>query len=204
MVRKDMARFEDYVYDGTIILKNKLGIKNFENLKAIEERMIIEKLTALYIHPLKGNFDALHLKTLHKYLFGDLYDFAGKYRDIEMFKDQTSYLDYHEIENKLPKVLEEYKNKKVATSSTFEMGLFLANFYKSIIYVHPFRDGNSRTTREFLREFVLEYYPEYELDYSLMDKENFKLALKESDNYSINLLAYEFYKALVKVNIKSK
>ena len=204
MVIRNMARFEDYVYDGTNVLRNKLGIKDWNNLKAIEEKIILEKLTALYMHPLKGNFDINHLKSLHRYLFGDLYEFAGKLRDVEMFREQSAFLDYVQIPDKLSKVLEEYKQKKVITSSTFEIGLFLANFYKDIIYIHPFRDGNGRTVREFLREYVLVFFPEYELDYSKMNKENALLAIKESDSYSINLLAYEFYNALVKVNIKSK
>ena len=92
---------------------------------------------------------------------------------------------------------------QVVESSLFEIGLFLTKFYKDIIYVHPFRDGNSRTTREFLREYVKVRFG-LELDYSKMDKETFNLALKEPDSYSINTLAYEFYKALVKTDIKTK
>lgn len=199
-----MARFEDYVYDGTNILRNKFGIKDLDKLKALEEKIILEKLTALYIHPLKGNFDTNHLKSIHRYLFGDLYEFAGKIRDVEMFREYSSFLDYNQIPDKLSLLLEEYKNKHVNTSSTFEIGLFLANFYKDLIYIHPFRDGNGRTVREFLREYVLEYFPEYELDYSKMNKENALLAIKESDSYSINLLAYEFYNSLVKVNFINK
>lgn len=199
-----MAKFEDYVYEGTIILKNKFGITNFNELKVLEEKIVLEKLIALGIHPLNGNFDTNHIKAIHRFLFGDIYDFAGKYRDVEMFKEYTSYGDYHDIEKMLPIVLEKYNNMNIPESSLFEKALFLANFYKDIIYIHPFRDGNSRTTREFLREFVLEKMKDYELDYSRMDKETFKLALKDPDNYSINTLAYEFYKALVKVNSKVK
>jgi len=199
-----MAEFEDYVYPGTNILKNKLNIEDFNTLKTIEEKMVFEKLMALYFEPFDDRFDVNHLKNLHKYLFGDLYEFAGKYRDVEMFKEQTSYLDYQKIATELPKVLEYYKNMEVVTSSKFEIALFIAKFYTAIIYVHPFRDGNSRTTREFLREYVKERFKDYELDYSKMDSENFRLALKEKDSYSINTLAYEFYKAMIKTDIKTK
>ena len=92
----------------------------------------------------------------------------------------------------------------VITSSTFEIALFLAKFYRDIIYVHPFRDGNSRTTREFIREYVKAKFIGLELDYSKMDKENFRLALKETDSYSINTLAYEFYKAITKIDVKTR
>ena len=197
-----MAEFKDYVYEGTNVLKNKLDIRDPKELKRVEEEMIVEKLAYLSEHLIDTTFNTEHLKKLHMFLFGDLYEFAGHYRDVEMFKEQTSYLDYHAIPIVLPQVLEEYKNNIVKTSSSFEIGLYLANFYNAIINVHPFRDGNSRTTREFLREFVQVYFPDYKLNYSLMDPNNFKLALKEKDSYSINLLAYEFYKALVKKDIQ--
>ena len=199
-----MANFEDYVYDGGNVLKNKFGITDLKKLKLVEEEIVFKKIFNLSINPIDGNFDSLHLKKIHTYLFEDIYEFAGKWRDVTMFKEQTSYLNYEDIEKMLPLVLSKYNNMKIPEISLFEKGLFLANFYKDIIYIHPFRDGNSRTTREFLREFVLKKMPGYELDYSKMDKNNFKLALKESDVYSINTLAYEFYKALVKINQKEK
>ena len=199
-----MADFNDYVYPGSNLLRNKLNIRDFDTLKSIEEKMALEKLMTLYFNPIDDKFDVNHLKKIHLYLFGDLYEFAGKYRDVEMFKEQTSYLDYRKIETELPKVLEYYKNVNVITSSTFEIALFLAKFYRDIIYVHPFRDGNSRTTREFIREYVKAKFIGLELDYSKMDKENFRLALKETDSYSINTLAYEFYKAITKIDVKTR
>lgn len=56
--------------------------------------------------------------------------------------------------------------------------IFLAEFYYDILTVHPFREGNGRTTREFLREFVDAYIKDYKLKWSRMDKEQLNLGVK--------------------------
>lgn len=189
------GNWEDYVIDGTNMLKNKLGITNQEELTKVENQIILTKLSNLILSNINGNFDSKHLRDLHKYLFGDIYEFAGNYRDVIMYKEQTSYLDYQEIPNKLEEVLEQYKNLEVDSNKCFEVAKYLADFYKALIYVHPFRDGNSRTIREFLREYVLVRFKGYNLDYSKIDANNFKMALVDSRHYPL-LLAYEFYNAL--------
>ena len=69
--------WEDYFIDGTDVLKNKLGITEKEELKEKETEITLRKLVELYERPIEGNFDKEHYCNLHKYLFGDIYDFAS-------------------------------------------------------------------------------------------------------------------------------
>ena len=70
----------------------------------------------------------------------------------------------------------------------------MGEFYRELIYIHPFREGNGRSIREFLREFA-EYKFNYQLDYSKIDKKNFLLGITDKNNYPL-LLAYEIYNAM--------
>ncbi|MBQ8472719.1 MAG: Fic family protein [Bacilli bacterium] len=187
-----MVEFAKYVIPGTNILKNKFGITDPKELIKKEEEIILSKMKELALKTNFGNYDSKHLCDLHRYLFKDLYDFAGNYRDVVMYKGRTYYLPPQEIPKKLEEVLTKYRNLEVNPNPSFDLANHLANFYWEIIRVHPFRDGNSRTTREFLREYTLERF-NYHLDYSKINKEDFKQALVEG--YP-GLLAMEFYKAL--------
>lgn len=81
------TRWNNYFYPGTEVLKNKLGITNAEELQQAEANITFKKLTELYLNPIAGNFDAEHYREIHRYLFGDIYDFAGEYRNVDMRKD---------------------------------------------------------------------------------------------------------------------
>ncbi len=199
-----MANFEDYVIPGTNILRNKLGITNQDELTKVENEMVIYKLSLLYLKNDYGNFDIEHLCNLHKYLFEDLYEFAGHLRDVTMYRESSAFCDYQKIQESLLSVLNKYIKTDVKIYSQFDLARHLGGFYLDLIDIHPFRDGNGRCVREFLREYVSKRFPDYELDYanidSKSDKENFRLASIERDMYPM-LLAFEFNKALV--NVKS-
>jgi len=197
-----MANWEDYMFENTNVLKNKLGITNLDELKKAENEMVVYKLSLLYLKPISCEFDNKHLLDLHKFLFEDLYDFAGCYRDVEIFKT-TGFTHPDEIEKELTLVLEKYKNMEITTNSKFEISKILGEFYRSLINIHPFREGNGRTIREFLRQFVLYKFPSYKLDYTKVDKKNFLLGILEEETYPM-LLAYEIYNALVEEFVKVK
>lgn len=71
-----------------------------------------------------------------------------------------------------------------------------------MIRIHPFREGNGRTIREFLREFTSYKFPDYQLDLSKIDKKNFLIGVVDHDTYP-SLLIYEIYNALTKVSKKA-
>lgn len=75
---------DPYVYSGTAILRNKLGITSAAELEAQERRFATAR--SMQGVP-KGNFDLAHLKVIHEHLFQDIYDWAGKIRTVELSKD---------------------------------------------------------------------------------------------------------------------
>lgn len=171
------TRWNNYFYPGTNVLKNKLGITNAEELQQAEADITFKKLTEIYLNPIEGNFDAEHYREIHRYLFDDIYDFAGEFRNVDMRKD-FYFVTNSELENSLNIVLEEMHRDFLKCHSYQDYVIFLAEFYYDILTVHPFREGNGRTTREFLREFVDKYIKDYKLKWSKMDKEQLNLGVK--------------------------
>ena len=190
-----VARWNSYFIPGTNVLKNKLGITNNEELKQAEADITFTKLAELYDNPIAGNFDSEHLKAIHRYLFEDIYSIAGEISDVDMKKD-FYFTAHQQIADNLNTVLEEMHNDFTKCNYYQDYVTFLAEFYYDILTVHPFREGNGRTTREFLREFVLKYLPDYKLRWSKMDKDK----LNEGIKYGFagkSLLELEMAKGLV-------
>lgn len=88
--------WDSYFYPNTQTLINKLGITDHDELKEKEAEISFEKLVELYEHPIEGNFDEEHLRKIHKYIFEELYDWAGEYRYVDMQK-QTGFTEYQNI-----------------------------------------------------------------------------------------------------------
>ena len=197
-----MKNWEDYTYENGV-LKNKFDIEDISELYKKEEAIVAEKLALLILYPISRRFDTNHLKAIHRFLFSDLYQFAGEFREVDIYKEETKFLNYELIEEELDKLLNYVKLVPINSNNSFDISRFLGDFYHKLIMIHPFREGNGRTIREFLREFVKYKFPDYELDYSKVNKDNFLLGITEHDRYPL-LLAYEINNALTKVDIKNK
>lgn len=189
-----MAEWEDYLIDNKV-LKNKLGIKDGDILKQKEIEITVSKIAQLYFMGITGKFDEKHLCDIHKFIFEDIYDFAGKYREVDMRK-VTLFTPYQEIPSRLHELLEEMNKIEINSYSKFETAKNIARFYCELINIHPFREGNGRTIREFIRQLVLAKLPQYELDFRKINSENFYLGVVEYDRYPL-LLAFEINNALV-------
>lgn len=145
-----------YCYPGTSTLRNKLGIHDKERLLTAEIKLIAIRLYQLQEQPIQGKFDFSHLCRIHKHIFRDLYDWAGKIRTVDIAKGNlfcrsqfiSSYADtiFPDYYDDCQKVRHD-KNKFVNT---------LTKYYADINALHPFREGNGRTQREFARVLCLE------------------------------------------------
>ena len=153
-----IEKWNSYFDTTNNVLKNKLGIKDQDELEARSAEITFGKLTELFLDPIKGNFDQEHLKAIHRYLFDELYDWAGEYRTVSMRKDnQSTYFCTPErIPELLNKEIRELNQKVARAYSKIELATALGEGYVNIQNVHPFREGNSRTIREFFRQYVLE------------------------------------------------
>jgi cell filamentation protein len=82
-----MSRYSDsdpYLDPATGVLKNRLGIADEATLEQNEAALAATRAYELSLTPLKGSFDLAHLQAIHRYLFGDLYDWAGQLRTIDI------------------------------------------------------------------------------------------------------------------------
>ena len=196
--------WQSYFIDGTDVLKNKLGITNTKELEQKEKLISLEKLTYLKLFPINGCFDANHLKRIHKFLFDDIYYFAGEYRTCTLAKTTREFYKPEEIEKYLNDELERMNKDGKLINSLDYYSFFLADMYYQLMTVHPFREGNGRAVREFLREYVLENNKnlpfDVELDFSRMDKDEFLKAVEHHYIYP-SLLHMLFKDALVEKNV---
>lgn len=155
-IEENDINWANYFVDGKSVLKNKLGIIDYEKLKEKETEITAKKLFELYVNPIDMEFDKSHLKEIHNYLFCDIYPFAGEYRNVYMQKNNSYFAPVDEIDIRLTYTFEyiEYKLKKVKTK--YDFACLLAELYAHLLHVHPFREGNGRTIREFVREYANE------------------------------------------------
>lgn len=155
-----------YYFDDVAVLKNKLGIKNLEELEKAEMDIVNTKLAMLEIKSIKGDFDKEHLFQLHKYLFENIYDFAGKIRTEDISKAGFPFCQTQFIDKQLSEVFSKFKREDWSSFTKDEFAEKLAIYMADLNVIHPFREGNGRCLREFIREFVV--FNGYILDWSLV------------------------------------
>lgn len=144
-----------YCYAGTNVLRNKFNLLDGEKLKQIESDIAFAKQNYLLTHPISGHFTPHHLCKIHEFLFTDIYRFAGHYRTETIKKGQTTFLSEKEIPNKLKSLLIELRNDQCLSKlPKDEFTQKLAYYFAELNFIHPFREGNGRATREFVRELA--------------------------------------------------
>lgn len=145
-----------YCYKGTNTLVNKLNIKDPVALENYETSVIGLKLMALNKKGITGKFDVPHFVSIHKFLFEDIYSFAGLFRNENIAKDYFQFAEWEYLESELTRLLNELKKENYLSGiSKEDFSKRLAYYWAELNVLHPFREGNGRTTREFLRQLAL-------------------------------------------------
>lgn len=152
-IYSDLFNYHSIYEDSNGVLINKLGIKTTEELQRAETMITTKKLSELSLDPGEQTFDVDHYLSIHKYLFGDIYDFAGKIRSENIEKSFMFCLPQY-IYPELEKTLKNAMNKYPSIKTRDELLVFIAELYSTIDVIHPFREGNGRTLREFTRQFM--------------------------------------------------
>lgn len=155
------ARNSIYCYEGTNTLVNKLDIKDSKLLEEYEKTTVALKLLSLEKQGIIGNFDITHFSNIHRFLFGEIYLFAGLFRTENIAKDNFRFAEWEYIESELNKLLDNLKSENYLQNLDKQtLAERLAYYTAELNVLHPFREGNGRTTREFIRQLALKnnYY----------------------------------------------
>ena len=191
---KDIYEERDskYCYENTNTLINKLNIRDSKVLQKYEAKITAVKLLALMQKGIIGNFDVNHINSIHKYLFEDIYPFAGKYRTENIAKGVFRFAEWEYIEPELERLLDELKKENYLENLSKEkLAERLAYYLSELNVLHPYREGNGRTTREFIRELALKN--EYVLDLRKVSPKEFLDACLKSivDTEDLTKILYE-------------
>ena len=147
-----------YCYPDSNVLKNKLNIRDGKELKQAEEEFVAVKQLVLLQTPIKGRFTKNHLLRIHRFLFEDVYPFAGRLRREQIRKGDTTFYPPNLIDRELRRVFG--KIHKDALLEETEKDVQLRNLswvMTELNIIHPFREGNGRSIRELIRCMALEY-----------------------------------------------
>ena len=186
-----------YCYPNSKVLKNKLDIDDAVELEEAE-RKITSVLTMEAVQKgIRGKFNFNHLKKIHKFLFGDIYSWAGKVRLVNISKgNQFCKVEFieeqmNEIFRKLGKenTLRDIQSKK-------ELAERLAYYFGEINAIHTFREGNGRTQRLFMQ--LLCNSLGYDLDFTKITSEEMLQASDKSFKLDYELLIELMERALSK------
>ena len=148
---------DPYCYPNTTVLRNKFNLRDEEQLKAVEARVASFALFAFVNDPLSGSCDENRFKATHRAIFQNIYEWAGSYRrDVgTMTKGreagyEVTYCDSQFVPREMARIFAELKAVEYLLGLDLEkFAARLAYFYSEIDAIHPFRDGNSRTLRQF-------------------------------------------------------
>lgn len=171
----------DNCYEGTSCLINKLDIRDDKQLEIVESHITLAKISILHQTPLNGNFDFEHYKAIHKFIFEDLYDWAGTIRTVNISKKGTSFVKADEIEKLADACFSRLKNQNYFKGLDIEKFVdSITDFYCVTNSLHPFREGNGRTQRVFLSQLSLN--AGYEMNFANMDTDKLMIATIHAAN----------------------
>jgi len=173
---------EGYCYPGTDVLKNKLGIKDGNALTIAEREITSLKLLMLYDMPIIEKFNFHNLCKIHKTIFEDIYEWAGLVRHGDFLsKGNSIFCRGQYIMENADKIMGNLQKENILRGLAKSKFIERTAYYMGEINaLHPFREGNGRTCREFFRQLSLN--ANYTLDFSKSDKEELLTADIEAFN----------------------
>lgn len=155
-----------------MVLENKLGITTSAELAREEERISKKKAVELFERGILNDLPAGKFSTLqiiHKYLFEDIYEFAGKIRNVNVAKGNFRFAPLMYLQSALEHIDE-------MPQTTFDE---IVEKYVEMNIAHPFREGNGRSTRIWL-DHIFKCEMKKVIDWSKADKEDYLLAMERS------------------------
>ena len=176
----------EYCYPESNVLINKLNIQDADALHTAEREITSLRLAAAKMQPIKGKFDMKHLQKIHGYVFGDVYQWAGKLRHVDIAKGNQFCLAMN-LDTYGSNLFKKLEQEYYLINSNESVPHRLAYYLSEINVLHPFREGNGRTQRLFIE--YLASVAGYRVDFSQVSAEEMIVASADSfacDYESIN------------------
>ena len=139
---------DPYCYPGTTVLKNKLHLKSQAELDSFEAEITAQRAE----EPLPaGRLTYSHYRAIHRHLFQDVYDWAGKIRTVRISKGGNMFCFPESIPREMSNLFRTLATQKhLKGTTTDEFATKTAHLLADLNAIHPFREGNGRTQLTFL------------------------------------------------------
>lgn len=186
-----------YCYKNTNVLKNNLNIKDNKLLEKAETQIVMVKLYMLYEKCRNTSYNEVkkelytkkYFMQIHNFLFSDLFSFAGKIRTVNIAKGNfpfavLQYIDimldetFSYLKSEFEKLNKKYNENFDEQNGKEEIVRILTKVLADLNVIHPFREGNGRATREYIRQIA--YYNGYILDFTNFTEKEILDAMKLS------------------------
>lgn len=191
-----------------LITNNKLNIENEKIFEKESRKYTSQRIDELITNPIKGNFDYQHLKNIHRYIFQDIFHWAGKDRmeiglqgNFAKYAPNGTLINFVSGENLKETAQQIFSwlkedNYLKNSKDLNDFAKNLTEFARNLNTLHPFREGNGRTQRIFLNELAKN--AGYKLDLNLIQKDKMIIACIEASQLKLGKL-----ETLIKTNLKS-
>lgn len=148
---------DPYVYPGTGVLRNLAELRDANMLADHEAQASTLRLAQLAALRLEGSYDLPQLQEFHRFIFQDIYSWAGELRNVPLAKPGSMFALPEHIESYMTDVLRQLASEMHLRGLSHEdFAERLTHYYAEINAVHPFREGNGRAQRAFLRQLALD------------------------------------------------
>lgn len=156
---------DDPYVEANGVLKNLLGLTSTAELLPVEDAIVTLRTAELGESPVLGNFDLPHLQAIHRRLFGQVYAWAGELRCVDIGKGNTAFQKNGLIVQEADALFAELAAEQHLRGLDGKAFCDRAGEYLGRLnYIHPFREGNGRSQREFFR--LLANQAGFDIDWS--------------------------------------
>lgn len=161
---------DPYLYPETCVLRNLADIRDANRLNQFESDHFFARLLELHESPIRGSFDSDHLRHIHKYVFQDVYAWAGEFRTVPIAKGNSFFARPEHIRAELQKLFHQLAGEQYLRGNDSDgFCQCAAHYLGEINALHPFREGNGRAQREFIRELAVQ--ADYEIVWDLVTQD---------------------------------
>jgi cell filamentation protein len=180
-VSEEMQRWNRLLWEpGGQVLRNKLGLNDGQQLRAAEYRIRAMRQGEIQRGEvdIPRTSDLAHLQAIHQHLFQDVYEWAGRPRDVDLVKDGQPFVSHEYTPAWIERTGATMRNTDWSNQSREGFVRTAATAYAELNLAHPFREGNGASTKLFLQQMT-EGSP-YRIDYDRVEKNAWNQASMDS------------------------